>query len=59
MLSKLGNKLGNEVNYLNKKGLSLQKERGANLPLVEAEEEPSLIQPHQHIDLFYKPFKML
>ena len=41
MLSKLGNKLGNEDNYLDWKGLSLQKERGANLPLVEAEEEPS------------------
>jgi hypothetical protein len=27
-------------NYPNKKGLILQKERDANLPLVEAEEEP-------------------
>ena len=40
MLSKLGNKLGNEVNYVDWKGLSLQKECTCELPLVWAEEEP-------------------
>ena len=40
MLSKLGNYLGNFSNYLNKKGLSLQKECTCELPTVEGEEEP-------------------
>ena len=40
MLSKLGNKLGNEVNYVDWNGLSLQKECTCELPLVWAEEEP-------------------
>ena len=40
MLSKLGNKLGNEVNYVDWKGLSLQKECTCELPTGEAQEEP-------------------